>query len=212
MNRPYPPKELGQFESYPLNIMPALDMPLWVSETFINPTSKLYNNDHFHLEDALTGKLQFLWAATPYVKQTKQVIGQAEQLIFISGGWKKIRQEQQFYEWFGYELPDYVITLDGNYCRECTDIEFCALVEHELSHIGHSLDEFGQPKFSKTTGEPILCLKDHDVSEFIGIIRRYGVPVGSALEEMIKSANLKPEVSHINISQACGTCLLKRVA
>ena len=207
MNRPYPPKELGKFESYPLNIMPALDMPLWVSETFINPSSKLYNNDHFHLEDALTGKLQFLWAATPYVKQTKQVIGQAEQLIFISGGWKKIRQEQQFYEWFGYELPDYVITLDGNYCRECTDIEFCALVEHELFHIGQALNEFGDPIFSKYTGMPKLCMRGHDVGEFVGIVRRYGVPKESAIRDLVNAAKEKPEVGIADISKACGTCL-----
>ena len=207
MNRPYPPKELGQFESYPLNIIPALDMALWVTETFLNPSSKLYNNDHFHLENAMTGTIEFMWAATSYIKQTKQVIGQAEQLMFRSGGWQKVRQEQQFYEWFGYSLPEYIITLDGNYCNSCSDIEFCALVEHELFHIGQKLNEFGDPMFSKETGLPSLCMKAHDVEEFVGIVRRYGAPKESAISELVKAANSKPEIGLADISKACGTCL-----
>ena len=86
-------------------------------------------------------------------------------------------------------------------------MEFCALVEHELFHIGHATDEFDTPKFSRDTGLPVLCMKGHDVSEFIGVVRRYGAPKGSAIEEMVKAANTKPEIAPADIGKACGTCL-----
>jgi hypothetical protein len=34
------------------------------------------------------------------------------------------------------------------------DATFCALVEHELSHCGQERDEFGMPRFKKSTGLP----------------------------------------------------------
>jgi hypothetical protein len=81
--------------------------------------------------------------------------------------------EQQMHEWFG-RIPKYIITLAADYCEQCNDLEFCALVEHELYHIAQATDDFGAPKFNKETGQPVLKLRGHDVEEFVGVVRRYG--------------------------------------
>lgn len=111
-------------------------------------------------------------------------------------------------EWFGH-VPDFLITLDASYCARCSDTEFCALVEHELYHVGHMNDEFGDPKFRKD-GTPVLYIRGHDVEEFVGVVRRYGVgPSNGALARLARAAAGTPEVAQSHIAGACGTCLLK---
>lgn len=39
--------------------------------------------------------------------------------------------------------------LTTDYCEQCNDLEFCALVEHELYHIAQATDDYGAPKFNK---------------------------------------------------------------
>lgn len=208
ITRPVPAKKLGSFESYPINIMPAYDLPLWIKTTLLSPDSKVFNNDHYHLNDYLDGKICFLWSAAGFTKQMKRVIGQAEQVLFRSSGFQRMRQEQQLMEWFGYELPEFIITLDGDYCSQCTDSEFMALLEHELYHIGHASDEFGSPKFHRDNGLPVLAMRGHDVEEFIGVVRRYGAgDKDSLLNQMVEAAKAEPEVKKADIAHACGTCL-----
>jgi hypothetical protein len=205
--RPMPPKELGKHESSWTAMMPAPELIQWVKDIFLTPDSKLFNQDHYHLYDYMDGTIQFLWSSGGFVRQTRHVIGQAEELVFRMGGFQKIRAEQQFIQWFGF-VPDYVITLDGYYCSEATDIEFCALVEHELYHIGHKKDFFGQPCFSKDTGKPVLNMRGHDVEEFVGIVERYGTgDVEGALNRMVRAAQQKPSIGKSDIAHACGTCL-----
>lgn len=208
MNRPYPPPELGTFDTHPINIVPAFDMPLWVKETFLNPDSKVFNNDHYHLLDGMDGAITFLWANGSFTKQMRSVIGQTEQIMFRVGGFQRMRQEQQLMEWFGAQIPEFIITLDGQYCSVCTDIEFMALVDHELYHIGHVLDDFGAPKFNRDTGLPVWGMRGHDVEEFVGVVERYGTGhEDGALSRLVKAANSKPTIHKVDIAHACATCL-----
>ena len=118
------------------------------------------------------------------------------------------RAEQQLREWFGRE-PRFLITLDATYCVQCTDAEFCALVEHELYHCGHLTDEFGQPAYTKD-GQPKLGIRGHDVEEFVGVVARYGIgEADSYLGRLILAAAKGPTVAPIRVAQACGTCLLR---
>ncbi|HVR48145.1 MAG TPA: putative metallopeptidase, partial [Pseudorhodoferax sp.] len=91
----------------------------------------------------------------------------------------------------------------------CSDAEWCALVEHELYHVGQEMDEFGAPKFTRE-GMPRLCIRGHDVEEFVGVVRRYGVgdPDG-AIGRLARAAGAMPEIGRANIAGACGTCLLR---
>lgn len=193
------------FESPYLSFMPAPDVRRWAIDTFLTEGGQLHNPDHAHLQHA---DLEFVWASGGFAKQGRTVLGQCEEVTFRAGPWQKGRQEQQMREWFG-SVPDFIITLDADYARKCSDLEFCALVEHELMHIGHALDEYGSPAFLRT-GEPKLAIRGHDVSEFVGIVRRYGVGrPDSDVARMVAAANAGPELRGHTIAQACGTCLLR---
>jgi len=201
MKRPIPPSSLFD-DAYP-SLIPADDVLEWALETFIREGSPLHNPDHWHLEHA---DLKFMWASNAFTKKGRTVLGQCEELMARAGGWQKIRFEQQFREWFG-EVPQFIITLAADYSLECSDLEFCALVEHELYHIAQEIDEFRIPKFIKKTGLPKLCMRGHDVEEFNGVVRRYGA--NEQVKEMINAANEKPKIGLAKISQACGNCILK---
>lgn len=205
ISRPYPPQGMGTFPEQGNSIpsfIPAKDISKWVTETFIADGAPLYNEDHKHLLDV---PIDFLWAAGGFNKQMRRVIGQTEQVAFRCSAWQKGRQEQQFIEWYGY-VPSWLITLDASFCATCSDEEFCALIEHELYHIGQDQDQYGQPKFDRY-GMPSIKLRGHDVEEFVGVVRRYGA--SHEVQSMVDAAKQQPEVSRVKIAHACGTCHLR---
>lgn len=194
--RPMPPIGEGRYQ-------PARGVAEWVQEQILSADGAVHNPDHVHLLEA---DLEFLWAPAGFVKQMRTVLGQAEEVMIRAGGWQKGRQEQQFYDWFG-RVPAFLITFDAQYASVCSDAEWCALVEHELYHVAHALDEFGTPKFTKD-GPPKLTLCGHDVEEFVGVVRRYGVgDPGGAISRLAAAARGTPEVSAASIASACGTCM-----
>ncbi|WP_313087412.1 putative metallopeptidase [Stutzerimonas nitrititolerans] len=197
-----PPAALVEAGEFGIALQPAPDVWEWITSQVLADTGSIHNPDHAHLLDADIG---VLWASSSFAKKGRVVVGQAEQVMFRAGGWQKARQEQQMMNWFG-RVPAYLITLAADYCSQCSDAEFCALVEHELYHIAQAKDEFGAPKFTQE-GLPKLEMRGHDVEEFVGVVRRYGASQG--VQELIDAANQSPEVAKINISRACGTCLLK---
>jgi len=201
--RPLPPKTLFDAGNWFRRFMPADGVAQWVHQTLLSEHSPLYNPDHFHLKDA---DVEFLWAAQENSRQMRRVVGQCEEVTFRCGAWQKGRQEQQMHGWFG-RVPTYLITLDAFYANECSDIEWCALIEHELYHIAQKTDEFGAPAFTKD-GAPKLGIRGHDVEEFVGIVRRYGIGAGETAK-LIEASRRAPEVGSLNIAQACGTCLLR---
>lgn len=200
--RPTPPADLVEVGEFGIVLRPAPEVWEWVNEQILADTGSIHNPDHTHLIDADIG---VLWASSSFAKKGRVVIGQAEQVMFRAGGWQKARQEQQMMDWFG-RVPAYLITLAADYCAQCSDAEFCALVEHELYHIAQAQDAFGAPKFTQE-GLPKLEMRGHDVEEFVGVVRRYGASQG--VQELIDAASQPPEVAKINIARACGTCLLK---
>lgn len=204
--RPLPPAAILEplFED---RFEPAHDLAKWVREKLIETGGDLHNPEHEHLADVSIG---WLWAAQGYNKAGRRVLGLTEDLQASMRGnaWQAGRATQQMREWFGEE-PRFLITLDAMYCAECSDAEFCALVEHELYHCGHRRDEFGAPAYGKD-GQPKLYVRPHDVEEFVGIVERYGVgDADSYLGRMIIAAAKGPTVAPIRVAQACGTCLLR---
>jgi ribosomal protein S27AE len=205
MKRPNPPEHLIDKDwSEEFLFEPAGDIHDWLQETILNPNSKLYNKDHEHLIGH-TG-VCFLWAESAFEKQGRVVLGQAEIVQFQASGWKKYRQEAQFIKWFGF-LPKALITLDANYCSDCSDASFMALVEHELYHLKQKISPNGGPCYDKHTGNAVLQMRGHDVEEFFGVVERYGGNVD--VQRMAQHVNNGPTISKANIAHACGTCLLK---
>lgn len=201
--RPMPPASMVE-QLFLMQFAPAKDVTEWARKTFIDEGGDLHNPEHAHLSGA---DFEILWATTGFVKQGRRVLGMTEEVTFRCGPWQKGRQEQQMCEWFG-RVPDYLITLDAFHCSQCDDADFCALLEHELYHIGQRRDEFNNPCFSED-GRPKLFIRGHDVEEFVGIVRRYGVGNNGPLADLIIAAARKPDVAPIKIAQACGTCLLR---
>lgn len=191
--RPVPQQKLERFT-------PAPEIIAWAHRTILAPGGPIHNPDHVHLVDA---DLAFLWAPATFEKAGRTVLGQAEQAMFRAGGWQKARQEQQMIEWFG-RVPAFLITLAADYCASCSDADFCALVEHELYHIGQSLDEFGAPAFDKA-GLPKLRIVGHDVEEFVGVVARYGP--SADVRRLVAAAGAAPAVPRLDIARACGCCL-----
>jgi len=181
---------------------PAPEVWAWVEAHVLEEGGDLFNPDHQHLQGADVG---ILWVSSGFTKQGRTVVGQAELVAFRAGGWQKARMERQMVDWFG-RIPEVVISLAADYCAECSDTEFCALVEHELYHVAQEKDPFGAPKFRKD-GRAALTMRGHDVGEFVGVVRRYGA--SQEVCALLKAAESPPEVAKINIARSCGTCLLK---
>lgn len=203
--RPYPPSsllELSDLSDFGIRLTPAPEVCEWLQAEILADTGTIHNEDHAHLLDA---GIRVMWASSSFTRRGRTVLGQAEQVAFRAGGWQKARMEQQMGDWFG-DVPAFIITLAADYCSQCTDAEFCALVEHELYHIAQATDQYGAPKFTQE-GLPKLQMRSHDVEEFVGVVRRYGA--GEDVKQLIDAASRPPEVAKINISRACGTCLLK---
>ena len=200
MNRPLPPAIL--IDSIFLAVAPAPDVWEWVSREIIADGGSIHNEEHAHLIDA---DIRVMWASAAFTKKGRTVVGQAEQVALRAGGWQKARMEQQMMDWFG-DVPAYIITLAADYCADCSDADFCALVEHELYHIAQATDQYGAPKFTQE-GLPKLEMRGHDVEEFVGVVRRYGA--SPEVQALVDAANNPAEVGKMNISRACGTCLLK---
>lgn len=206
IRQPMPPEALGQMVGNALvSFLPAPEVRDWLLATFVEEGGPLHNPDHKHLKDA---DLEVLWAAGGFGRQGRFVVGTAEQVNFRAGGWQKERQQHQMEQWFG-RVPTFLITLDGAYAREASNAEFCALVEHEMYHLAHRLDDFGAPAFDKE-GNPKLYIRGHDVEEFVGVVARYGMgDAEGKLAQMVAAAKAGPTVKPLRIAQACGTCLLK---
>ncbi|WP_104839971.1 putative metallopeptidase [Sinorhizobium fredii] len=203
--RPQPPISLHKDIHSPA-FDPAEDLPEWVRTTFLDPASPLHNEEHAHLVHASIG---FLWTVVENSRKGRRIIGQCEEgkPQGAMGKWARARAEMQIKQWFGH-VPDFIITLDAEYCRECGDAEFMALVEHELYHAAQDVDAFGAPKFSKSTGRPVFVIRGHDVEEFVGVVRRYGADA-AGVRAMVDAANRPPEISRASIGHACGTCKLR---
>ncbi|MEW5969279.1 MAG: putative metallopeptidase [Pseudomonadota bacterium] len=208
--RPFPPQELidKADEEEAIRLAPAPDLMNWVIANFLTIGGPLHNPDHDHIAELIHDNEEFMafaWASSACMAKKRMVLGQCEKVMFNQGGWKKARQEQQMRDWFGY-VPVYLITIDASYCDQATDRDFCALIEHELYHIGVERDEEGDPLISEMTGLPKHYLAGHDVEEFVGVVKRWGAD--ESVKRLIEVAKQAPFVSDVNISKCCGTCLI----
>lgn len=200
--RPFPPEIcIGEYIGIDY-FVPSPELDEFVRNNFLNEKSPLYNPEHTHLLDAHIG---YLWTNVPCAQKQREIAGMAEYPFFRSNPWINHRQMMQITEWFG-AIPDFIITLDANYSVNASDINFCALVEHELYHCAQKLNEFGEPLFNSVTERPIYCIRSHDVEEFVGIVRRYGIGSVANGKEFIEAAAAEAEIAQADISMMCGNC------
>jgi len=202
--RPRPPKKL--LDSFQTEFLPAPELDKFVRESFLNEDSKLYNFEHRHLRQARIG---YLWTNCSNQKQMRKVVGTCEipKPSPLASVWEKARYFYQIRQWFGTDNLDFLITLDANYIAAAPHINFLAILEHELFHAGHKLDEWGQKAYFKTTGKPKYGLRGHDLEEFVGIWMRYGPRAGAGDSmKMLVAAKGKPLIGKADIQRLCGNC------
>ena len=190
----------------PIDFEPAHDLRTWMLEMFVYEDGALFNPEHAHIAFFERDFFAVLWASSAFIKAEKMVLGQCERISINAGGWKKARQEKQLQNWFGY-VPTYMITIDAQYAAEASDADFCALIEHELCHIGVKRDPDGNMLVSNMTGMPKHYLRGHDVEEFNTVVERYGA--SDAVQTMVDLARKGPTIGKAKIAQSCGTCVLK---
>lgn len=204
--RPLPPDEIhGMFQ-------PAPELLAWLQQTIFHEGHVLHNVDHEHLYHLVwpsllvEPNLGFLWAGVPATRGEHRILGTCEKLQFKGAGWSRERQEAQMCEWFNDAVPDFLVTLDADFCRHCSDIDFCRLIEHELYHIQHAKDRNGMPAFGRDTGLPKLTLVSHDIEEFYKVAERYGAD--ESIATLIDAANNR-SVTDGAIASACGSTKLR---
>lgn len=206
LERPRPPESLFDHTVFDW-FVPAPDLVEWLTATFIEDGAELMNGDHAHLRQARLGAL---WTNCPNARHGRPILATCETGdARAMGKWAKAKAEQQMVEWFG-EIPDFILTFSAGYADSCSDAAFCAVVEHELYHAGQERDEFGQPKFTQA-GRPKFGIRGHDIEEFSGVVRRYGV-IGEDMRKLVEAAQSRPEISDEQVAQACGTCQGLRAA
>lgn len=207
--RPRPPANLISMDGLIAadRFVPAPELQDWIRQSYIYQSGPLYTVEHAHLEQAFIG---CLWTNAQNTRQGRRIVGQAEmpERANKGGKWQKARADQQIMEWFG-GMPHFLITFDAVHAADCDDASFCALVDHELFHCAQDMDEFGAPKFNKE-GNPVFTMRGHDVEEFVGVVRRFGIQAaGEAATDMVIAAAQKPEIAPARLAQACGTCMRK---
>lgn len=207
--RPLPPDDLASVEgaTAPDRFVPAPELTQWIRDAYLDAEGPLFTEEHGHLTTASIG---CLWTNAENTRHMRRIVGQAEIPAWSnmrSGKWQKARASQQLMEWFG-AIPDFLLTFDALYAEQIDDPSFSALVDHELFHCAQEEDEFGQPKFRKSDGKPVWRIRGHDLEEFVGVVRRFGVEAaGQAATDFVIAAAKRPEIARGKLAQACGTCL-----
>lgn len=201
MDRPMPPLDIFDIEKGD-QFVPAPEILDWARLTFIDAAGTLANEEHAHLRDADIG---ILWTNVANSKNGRSIVGQCELGDPMAmGKWAKAKARMQVEQWFG-GIPDFILTFDASYAMQASDLEWCALVEHELLHAAQDKDSFGMPKFSQSTGRPVYTIRGHDVQEFTSIVRRYGADAAH-VREFVDAAMAKPLIGNVAVSHACGVC------
>lgn len=199
--RPFPPPELAEV-SHAGWFCPDPALVAWMRHFFFEHDSPLHNPHHTHLRAA---DILALWTNAPAERKGRTIIGQAEIPRTSGDPWATARRMQQLREWRNLDIiPDFIITLYAPWCAQASDTEFCALVEHELYHCAQAVDEFGMPKFSKQTGDPLWTIRGHDIEEFVGVVERYGA-TSPDVQAIAKALQEAPTINGQHIAAACGT-------
>lgn len=201
MNRPIPPFHLID----PLgaeDFVADQGIDAWARATFIEEGATVQNSDHAHLVEA---KIGYVWTNVPNERKQRMVLGTCQLVTEAGDKWVAGRSRLQLEDWFG-EVPDFVITLYAPEASAMDNASFMALVEHELYHAAPKLDQYGEPMFSRETGDPLFAIRGHDVEQFTGVVARYGAEA-TGVSRMVEAANHGAQIAPARVSIACGTCL-----
>lgn len=205
--RPFPPEHLMRPERWPSLFEPAHDVMDWMKAALIEEDAPLYDAEQWHLAMANIG---VLWTNVEYFRQGKAAWGTAEiPLKQTKGAWAKAKEAQQLMNWFGGEIPDFLLTLDAVICGASGDREWCSGVAHELMHCFYKTDAFGAMKMNSDndTGleTPCWTTRGHCVEEFVRIGELFGAEACAGRTMDFHAAlGRRPVWTNDDIARACG--------
>lgn len=199
MERPQPPEHLREPG---FQLEPALDVAAWAHETFIDEGAVLCNPDHEHLRKV---DLAVVWTNVEYEDGLMPVAGMAE-IVNVNGKpWARAERTDHLCLMHG-NVPQARVWLYAPYWTEVSDAAACAVFEHELYHFAHKKNKEGELMFDDLD-RPVLTKRAHDVSEFIEVVRRYGVgAVHPNVQLLVEAAQGEPLFAPEQVEAACGTC------
>ena len=183
----------------PGRFVPIDGMDEFVRSAILDEEGPLHNPDHVHLRKARIG---YLWTTEDWRDGESARIGQAGRgQPDTRNRWTSGILEQQYRSWWG-RLTDFIVWFDAAWWSTADERSRLMVLEHELYHCGQARDDWGTPRYSRMTGDPIFTIKRHDVEEFIGVVRRYGAS-GPVLD-LVEAVTDGPEISMPRILGACG--------
>ncbi|MDB4952070.1 MAG: hypothetical protein JWM27_4719 [Gemmatimonadetes bacterium] len=202
--RPMPPQHLWEPG---LGFARAAHLEEFVRAEFLTRGGLFFDAEHGHLSGASVG---FLWASSAHVDKGSTKAGIAQ---LIRQGeprkWTVAARAVWLQGMFGPALPTFLITLSAPVWARYDDRQAFALVDHELCHCAVAKDEYGAPRFSDGTGQPVWCTRPHDHEGFVGTVDRWGAGAAGAAP-LVSAALRAPRFawvpgSHLDVYKACGT-------
>lgn len=177
-------------------------MAAWTRQAFIDEDAPRCNPDHAHLRPA---DIAVMWTNVEWVDGFMPVVGMAELVTTNGKPWAKAEKIDHLCMLHG-NIPEMRIWLYAPFMATADDATFCAVVEHELYHFAQKLDKDGAPKFDPDN-KPMWAKRTHDVEEFVGIMKRYGVGAcRGRSREFVEAAAYPPLIGRAELDAVCGTC------
>ena len=210
---PAPPAELLEATA-PVRggglVAPALDVEAWVRTEVLAENRPLSIYDHAHLRE-FDARVGFLWSTEVEARGGRRTLGTCQLAAPTGRAWAQAQRRQQLTDWFG-EVPAFLVVLDALHAshalRTGRPADVLAVVEHELYHASVKRDAYGVVKLDRDD-QPTPDVRPHDVEEFAGVVRRYGV-AASAAGPLVEAAEYVrehgPDVAHATLHGLCGTC------
>jgi hypothetical protein len=200
LKRPFAPDSMFSLTNA---LLPAPELDEWMRKVFINEDGPLYSPRHSHLQSADLG---CFWTTQKLVRGGIEKAAQVEDSMIRAGAFGIQRHNTFLSAVFG-RIPDFLLTIRADVVRFYTDVQWLALIKHELCHMDQKKDAYGFPLFDKETGQPKFTIVGHDVEEFVDVVELFGAEAcGGKVVEMVKAANKKPIFTTTDIVSACGTC------
>lgn len=113
----------------------------------------------------------FLMRGYPQIEQGRAVIGTCSMPV-VQG------RNRKLFAWLLEEklgfTPVFLFTFDAEWWAAATAQQREILTYHEMCHTAIAVDQFGEQRFNRETGEPVWSIRGHDVEEFNAVVARYG--------------------------------------